>query len=247
MTDARRIFESSWNNVVKSYNKMPPTWCSEADLQAYLLCELNKSLKAESERQELIAYAELFIPYDPYQFMEQMAQDGRTTRTRNERTKKIEGYIADIVMVDWSEPLSPYPLLLAELKFNPVPCPVEFFLLQEPEKIPLHVQETRKALEESIIRAREVQRLGPSSREIDYHLGRSSGRESEVERIIRILEGYTETFAYLCVVNELYPNLGDILTDEIKKYNPPPQFKILFNYYPLVEELEKVLASQETL
>jgi hypothetical protein len=38
-------------------------------------------------------------------------------------------------------------------------------------------------------------------------------------------------YAYLCIIDEIYPNLGQMLDKEIEKYNPPAEFNLLFQHY----------------
>ena len=246
--EVARIFEGCWNDILKEYVRVPPVWCSEKDLQVRLVCELNKRLKEVNTdpEEQLLAYAELPVSLDPSEFEEQMSV-GRPRRTR-----KSEVYTADVAIVGWHKPsdYSPYLYLVAELKYYPTTLiSVAMLALAQGEfkgdvyrLLTFEGEATMRAIE----KIKEWQRIGPSVSDINYFLGRGKGR-SQVEKMIDIVRRYVEfdhdIYAYLCVVDDLYADLESILLEEVKQYNPPQRFKVLFKYIPInVERLELIIS-----
>jgi len=246
--EVARIFEECWESVVRSFTRMPPIWFSEKDLQARLLCELNRRLSGvndEHQEELFLAYAEVPVPLNPELFVEYVDYHGRPMRK-----KEAEFYTADIAIMGWDRAALPIPTLylIAELKYWPTSIiPLTALALVEEGFVGDIrfdiVLEEREIVTKAIKWIKERQQETPSRRDIDYYLGRRKGR-SHVEKMIEIIKAYKEfyeedVYAYYCIVEDLYQNLEAVLAEEISRYNPPPQFKILFKYIPFpIERLE---------
>jgi undecaprenyl pyrophosphate phosphatase UppP len=73
------------------------------------------------------------------------------------------------------------------------------------------------ALEKQIKRLDVWENLGPSEAVLAYYL-------KNIDKIIQLIKNFKEkenesVYAYLCVIDEIYPNLGQMLEKEIEKYN----------------------------
>jgi len=259
-SEIARMFEESWETVVRRFTRTPPIWFSEKDLQTHLLCELNRRLgeMGDEDQEELIlAYAEVPISLNPEEFLRTIYY-GRPRRTR-----KADVYTADIAIVSWDMIDFPTLCLIAELKYWPMTIiPLYFMALAEEEEFTelcFHLFVSRgeyKELKENIEKIKKWRREGPSSKDIDYYLGRQKDK-SQVEKMVDIVKAYMEyyrkeihhegdVFAYLCIVDDLYQDLEAVLIKEISRYNLPQQFRILFRYIPLnIEPLEAVIERLE--
>jgi len=251
--EVARIFEECWEEAMKIYTRAPPIWCSEKDLQAYLYCKLSRKLKEVNQRleEQFSVYVEMPISLDPEMFFRRMSE-GRPRRAR-----KVEVYIADIAIIGWEKETlyqNPYPslYLIAELKYQPTTLiPIDILTLAQEEELEDHKLtayllnndgELIAELERNTRTIREWRRSGPTKSDLDYYLGRGKSKP-QIRKMIDIMKAYKnehEVYGYLCILEDLYPDLDSALLEEIKQYDPPPQFRILFKYMPL--DLDKIEA-----
>jgi hypothetical protein len=209
-----------------------PLWCSESDIQLHLAHKLlNKLPKG-------CVHTELPIPLQVEEFGWELFIRGRIS------TKRC--LVPDIVILDL-EKLK--PRLIAELRFYPIywSFNVVFEALQRKMKKEASefVSEITKALEKSIRKIKSFQKASPSEQELKYAYLRN------VDKIIQIIKDFEnkegETIAgYLCIIDEFYPNIEDKIKEEIEKYNPPRQFKLLVKYYPAIDILERIYTELKT-
>jgi len=228
------IFEESWKELVEEYSEARKlsTFCSEADVELHLAHKLLDKLPPQ------IVHIELPVPLEIERFSSELFSLGRI--------KKVKYYKPDIAIMD---PIELNLHLIAELKFTPIywsyvqPLLASKKFLGEEE-----IEAVKGDLGRSIDDLRRTRQEIPSQRDIEktYFGLDKRGRTTNVEKLIGILndfamkEGQVVT-GYLCVIDEYYPNIKDVLQKAIKKYNPPDQFKILAEHIPVYEDLKKIL------
>jgi len=228
------VFEKCWKELLKDYekNRLFNVYCSEADIQLHLACKLLKKLHPP-----VCVYVEFPIPFEIDDFMFQRFSLGRTRRTM----KKGKGIVTDIVVMGAEDLV---PTIIVEIKYGPFIWnffPILYAIAGKSK------EEDRKNvkidLQREIKRLHAWEKLGPSEAVLTYHL-------KNIDKIIQLIKNFKEKVnesvdAYLCVINEIYPNLGQMLEKEIEKYNPPTEFKLLFHHYPVRSWMEEQLKKFE--
>jgi len=227
------VFEKCWKELLKEYgeNRLFNVYCSEADIQLHLASKVLKKLHLP-----VCVYVEFPIPLEIDDFVFQRLSLGRTRRTM----KKGKGIVADIVVMGVEDLV---PMIIAEIKYGPFTWNFFPILYAIAGKLTEEARENVKiALQKEIKRLDTWEKLGPSEAVLTYYL-------KNVDKIIRLIKNFKEkenesVYAYLCVIDEIYPNLGQILEKEIEKYNPPTEFKLLFQHFPvrswMQEQLKKL-------
>ena len=222
---AIKVFEKCWEELTKEYwegnARLMSTFCSEADIELHLAHKLLERLPYGS------VHIEFPISLDVERLWEDLFSYGRV---------KARKYIKpDIVIINPTLPVSVY--LIAELKFTPAYIS---FLPLLPAILKIMGKEYMKSLKngikENIDYLQRKQKKELTKNEKKYYLG-------NIDKLIKILKDFEErgeiVAGYLCFIDELYPNLQQILEEEIEKYEPPDQFKILGMHYPAIETLKR--------
>ena len=227
------IFEENWKELIKEYGeaRMVTTFCSEADIQLHLAHRLLNKLPPES------VHTEFPMPLEIERLSHELFAWGRV---------KMRKYVKpDIVIIN---PLVPHVYLVAEVKFTPLYWSyLPIYLALEKKLNKEGVEEVKKALERSISYLRKIRREEPTQQDIEkMYFGVDKRGRTNVEKLIGILNDFEKkegeiVTSYLCVIDEIYPNIKEILQKGIKKYNPPSQFKILAEHFPVYKHLEKAL------
>lgn len=217
-----KTFEACWEELVREYfeKRWTPIWCSEADVQLHLAHKLLNRLP------EGCVHTELPIPLDVEEFSWELFLLGRVSRRKC--------IVPDIVVLN-PENLS--PILLAEIKFNSVYWSLNWLIGLETSEDEEVIRKIVKFLGNKIKTIRGWQKEGPSEPELEYFLGNA-------DKLIQVIKDFKsktgETVAgYLCVIDEIYPDIEDRIKKKIAEYNPPEHFKVLAKYYPAVDVLEK--------
>lgn len=242
--EVAQIFENSWSELVEEYpsERILPTWSSEADVQLHLSHKLLSKLPPES------IHIEFRVPIDVKRFFHQLWTEGKVTKRK---------YIVTDISIINIDPYNLSPLLMAELKFTPFYrsyYPIMHALAMKREgRQKKFVEETKRVLKSDIEHLLGLREYGPSKDEFEKaYLGRErSGQTTKVEKLITILRDFEEkegivVSGYLCIIDELYPDLEERLNKEIDKFNPPDQFKLLFEHIDIKESLEENLKKLET-
>lgn len=221
------VFEKSWEEVFDDYRKtrIMPSYCSEADLKLYLANKLIKRLPLH------YVHREFPIPFDLNLFIDDLYFVGKVKRTR----KKGSCIVTDIAVVDAN--FTPY--LFAEVKFKSVNWGFASLYEASEKKVSEEKIETSKSvLKKAIFNLEKREKYGPTKSDIQLFL-------SHVPELIKIIRAYEEKDMIVagrqCIIQEFYPNLGEILESEIQKYNPPEQFKVLVKYFPIRKLGERIL------
>jgi len=161
---------------------------------------------------------------------------GRPRRKR----KKGKCIVADIVVKNVDDLV---PSIVAEIKYYPFQWNFVPIMEAVEGKVSQETKESvRINLQKEISRFKSWEKYGPTQSDLKYFL-------SNVDKIIQIIRRFEEqenelVCAYLCVIDEIYPDLNQTLQNEIEKYNPPNQFKLQVEHYPIrrwmEEQLEKL-------
>ena len=222
-----KIFEESWKELGQEYAeklRILSTFCSEADVELHLAHKLLNKLPAES------VHIEFPIPLEIERLSRELFAYGRV--------KMTEYVKPDIVVID---PLVADLYLIAELKYTPIYWSyLPLYLAREKKLSKEDVEQVKKGLERSINYLQKIRQEEPTPQSIEkIYL-------TNVSKMIGILNDLekeeNETVAgYLCVIDEIYPNIEEILKRTIKKFNPPNQFRILAEHFTVYENLEKTL------
>lgn len=228
-----KIFEESWKELIEEYAeaRMESTFCSEADIELHLAHKLLNKLPAAS------VHIEFPMPFEIERFSNELWAWGRV---------KMTEYIKpDIVVID---PLEPRPYLFAELKFTPIYWSyVPIYLALEKKLDKEAVEEVKKALKRTINFLQRVRQEDPSPQDIEKtYFGVDKRGRTKVEKLIGMLNDFERkegnvVSGYLCVIDEIYPNIEEILQKAVKEYNPPSQFRILAQHFTVYEDLKKTL------
>ena len=228
-----KIFEESWKELVKEYGeaRMVSTFCSEADVELNLAHKLLSKLPAET------VHIEFPIPLDVERLSSELWAHGRVIGRGCFRP--------DIVIID---PLEPCPYLFAELKFTSIYWSyLPLYLALEKKLSKEALEDLKRGLKRAIDYLQRIRQVEPTRQDIEKtYFGVDKRGRTNVEKLIGILndferkEGATVT-GYLCVIDEIYPNIQEILQKAAKKYNPPIRFKILVEHFPVYKHLEKTL------
>jgi len=230
------VFEKSWDELAYEYEERirAPIWCSESDIQLHLAHKLlNKLPKG-------YVHTELKIPLEVEKFSWSLWLGGRVTAKKCIRP--------DIVIIN---PYRLVPKLIAEVKFTPVywgfgPI-IEALLAKEEnrEKEYIFITSVKNALEKDIKYLKICQEYGPLERELKAYT-------KNMDKLIGILNDFKSieeevVAGYLCVLDEVYPDIEERLKREIEKYNPPEQIKLIVKHYPTIELLEEALTKLQAL
>jgi hypothetical protein len=181
----------------------------------------------------MCVYVEFPMPFEIDDFMFQRLSLGRTRRTM----KKGKGIVADIVVMGAEDLV---PTIVAEIKYGPLIWNFFPILYAIAGKLTEEARENLKiALQREIKRLDVWEKLGPSEAVLTYYL-------KNIDKIIQLIKKFKEkenelVYAYLCVIDEIYPNLGQMLEKEIEKYNPPTEFKLLFQHFQVRGWMEEQL------
>jgi hypothetical protein len=225
------IFEECWNSVLRDYGpkRLLNVYCSEADIQQHFASKL-----LEKMRLPTCVYVEFPIIFDIDKFILDRMNLGKPMR----KMKKGEGIVADIVIMDAHELV---PSIIAELKYLPLIWNYLPILKAVEEKATKAQKEkVKKQLQIVISRLKTWEAYGPSqSMLLNY--------SKSMEKIIQLVKGFEEKYnesvnAYFCVIDEFYPNLGQLLDEEVKKYVPPDEFKLRFHHNSVKSWLEEQLS-----
>lgn len=123
----------------------------------------------------------------------------------------------NIVIID---PIEPHPYLFAKLRFTPTNW----------SYLPSYATRTQlskareEALKGTINYLKRVRQEEPTQQDVEkMYLGIDKQGHTDVEKLIGIINDFEkkekETVAgYLCVIDEIYPNIEEILEKAIKKY-----------------------------
>jgi hypothetical protein len=214
-----KTFEACWEELVREYfeKRWTPIWCSEADVQLRLAHKLLNRLPED------LVHIELPIPLDVEEFSWELLLTGRVSRRKC--------IVPDIVVLNLE---NLRPILLAEIKFNPVGWGLGWLVSGLSEEI---IRKIVKFLGNKIKRIRNWQKEGPSEQDLEYFL-KNADKLIQVIKDFKSKEGETVA-GYLCVIDEIYPDIEDRIKKKIAEYNPPEHFKVLAKYYPAVDVLEK--------
>jgi len=223
------IFEASWNELAAEYiDKRPAlSYLCEGDIQLHLASKLLSKMP-------LHVHINLPIPFQVKRFYAELEFLGRPLAPPKEHMKP------DIVVTDENF----YPCLISEIKFKPlsfgfIPSWILISRLEKGEKIEdTEKEELRELLTENISHLKRLRSAGPSKQAIDYFL-------SNTEKLIKVLKNFKseeeiEVSGYLCVIDELFPDLEERLKTAVKEYDPPTQFEVLVEHFDLMESLEQI-------
>jgi len=231
--EVAKIFDESWKELVKEYGeaRMVSTFCSEADVELHLAHKLLNKLPPWT------VHIEFPIPLEIERLSDELWAHGRVG---------MRGcFRPDIVIVD---PLEPCPYLFAELKFTPIYwsyLPLYFALEKKPPKEAL--EELKIALKRTIDYLQRIRQVEPAQKDIEkMYFGVDKRGCTNVEKLVGILNDFErkegETVSgYLCIIDEIYPNIKEMVQKAIMKYNPPTHLKVLAEHFPVYEHLEKTL------
>lgn len=223
-------FKASWNELTDEYSEksVAPIYCCEADVQLHLASKLLNKLPTSLGD----VHMNLPVPIRVERWHEELEIYGRPIAR--------EHIIPDIVVTDESFD----PCLISEIKFTPlsfgfIPSWILISRFDKGEKIEnTGKEELRKWLNENISHLERLHSAGPSKQAIDYYL-------SNTEKLIKLLKGFKseeeiEVSGYLCVIDELFPDLEERLKRAVKRYDPPTQFEVLVEHFDLIESLEQI-------
>lgn len=216
------IFEECWKELVNNYliDRLTNLYCSEGDIQLHFAHKLLEKLRFPT-----YVHIELPIPIDIEDFQWDFYFSGRPKRKR----KKGTCIITDIVVKNVDDLI---PLIIAETKYYPFQWNLIPIMEAVEGKVSQETKERAKInLQREISRIETWEKYGPTQSDLKYFL-------RNVDKIVQIIRSFEEqqnelVHAYFCVIDEIYPNLKRKLEDEIKKYNPPNQFKLLVEHYPI--------------
>jgi len=231
--EAIRIFEESWNEFVNEYHeaRMLSTFCSEADVESHLTHKLLGKLPSWT------VHTQLPIPLEIERLSRELFVGGRIAMKKCIKP--------DIVIID---PLVPELYVVTELKFTSIYWGyLPFYLALEKELDEEAIEELKKGLRRSIDYLARVRAEKPTQQDIEKtYFGKDKQGRTNIGKLIGILNDFEKkekeiVAGYLCVIDEIYPNIQEILQEAIKKYNPPSQFKILAEHFTVYEDLQKTL------
>ncbi|MEM3785880.1 MAG: hypothetical protein QXZ59_00680 [Nitrososphaeria archaeon] len=232
-----KVFEESWKELEKEYPdaRMVSTFCSEADVELHFARKLLKKLPSN------IVHIEFPIPLEVERLGRELFFGGRVSMKRCIKP--------DIVLID---PLVPEFFVIAELKFTPIYWAyMPLYLATEKELDKETVETLKEALKKDIHYFERVRQEEPTQAEIEkMYFGVDKRGQSKVEKLIAILNDFEikeqqTVVGYLCVIDEIYPNIQEILRKTIKQYDPRGRFKVLAYHFPAYESLVKTLEKLE--
>ena len=223
------IFEESWKELLKDYwtNRLQNIYCSEGDVRLHLSHKLLQKLHFPA-----VAHNELPIPIEIGDFQWDLFLLGRPKR----KMRKGECIVADIV-VRYIDNI--VPLIIAEMKYYPFQLNLIRIMEAVEGRLSQKTKENvKRALKKDISRLKRWEKYGPTRSNLGYFL-------KNIDKIVQIVKSFEQQneviYAYLCVINEIFPDLEQRLEKELEKYNPPNQFRLRVQYYPLRRWMEKQL------
>jgi hypothetical protein len=231
------IFEKSWKELVGEYAEARTlsTFCSEADVELHLAHKLLNKLPHQT------VHTQFAVPFETERLGGELLGLGRV------KMKKC--FTTDIAIID---PIEARPYLFAELKFVPVHWGYPGLYLAHKKILPKEtIDELKRALKRSIGYLQRMREVEPTQKDIEkIYLGLDKQNRTEVDKLIRIINDFEKreqeiVTAYLCVIDEFYPNIKEILQKAIKKYNPPARMKILTAHFNVYDSLKKTLEELE--
>lgn len=228
------IFEKCWEDLLKDYptNRLLNLYCSEGDVQLHLANKLLHEVPFPYS-----VHSELPIPVEIEDFRWDLFTFGRPKRKR----KKGRCIVADIVLRNLDNVA---PVIIAEMKYDPYQWNLVPIIEAIEGRPTYEIKDVKDAVQSAIGRLETLQRKGPTRTELDYFL-------RNVSKTVQIAKDFREKkneslYIYLCVIDEIYPDLRQRLEMETQKYNPPNQFKLRVKYYPMkkwmMEQLERLCA-----
>ncbi|MBX5321839.1 MAG: hypothetical protein QHH12_07960 [Candidatus Bathyarchaeota archaeon] len=225
------VFEECWKQFVKDYDakRLLNVYCSEADTQLHFASLLLKKLQFPPT----CVYVEFPIPFNVEDFIFDRLSLGRPIR----KMKKGSGIIADIVVMGAHDIV---PFIIAEIKYSPLIWNYLPIFQAIDGKLSVGRREKiRNELRSTINRLKKWEAYGPS---INLILGYLKNMD-KIIGLIREFKDISEVpvHYYLCIIEEIYPNLKKLLQEEIKKHNPPDELKLLFHFNPMRSWLEEQL------
>ena len=87
----------------------------------------------------------------------------------------------------------------------------------------------------------------PSQDDVERtYLGTHKSGTTTVEKMIQIINNFRkmekrDVRGYLCVFDELYPDIEEILLEAIDRYEPPDNFKVIATYFDVSQALQDTL------
>jgi len=224
------IFRASWDELAEEYASKRPglVYLCEGDIQLHLARKLLDRMPNS------YVHINLPIPIEVKRFYSELELFGRPIASPKEHIKP------DIVITDEFF----LPCLIGEIKFTPlyfgfIPSWIIISKLEKGEKVEdREKEELRRSLAEIISNLQRLHTEGPSERDVDYYL-------SNIDKVITIVKSFkkeedVDVAGYLCVIDELFPDLEERLKQAVKKYDPPTQLEILVEHFDLIEPLEQI-------
>jgi hypothetical protein len=183
-------------------------------------------------------HVELPIPFEVEDFWSDLYFKGRVSM----RKGKGKSIIPDVVVLDPEDMET--PRLVAEIKFNPLYWNISS-LIELLEVVSFGQHDAEMKLDELVSQlgravrsVRAYQKKGPSKQGLESIL-------KNIDKLIQLVKDFKNKMGeavagYLCVIDEVYPDIEDRIMKEIVKYDPPEHFNVLAMYYPAVDTLEEI-------
>lgn len=226
------IFEDTLADFAIRYseNRIRATFCSEADIRLQLAHMLLEKLPITD------VHAELPIPLDVKQFGDQLWGRGRVS--------SFQCIKADIAIVD-NENFQPQ--IVTELKYAPLYWGFSPLLSIPKNGTDVSKKILRERLQSDLDYLQKRRKHVPNQIEIEKaYFGTHKDGPTTVEKMIQIVNRFrtdelTDVRAYLCVFDEIYPNIQLILDKAVDRFDPPDTFKVLAFHIPISDILEDTL------
>jgi hypothetical protein len=229
LADIVQVFEDCWERFTQEYRtkRLLNLYCSEADIRFHFASELLKGLNPPT-----CVYVEFPIPFETMDFLRERDTLGKARR----KMRKGEGMIPDIVVMDCNG-LVPY--VMVELKYSPLIW--NYYPVVQAAKGELK-EERKETVRNLVIRTIDNLKLwekrGPSQVEVVSYF-------KNFDKTLRLIQDFREldesTYVYLCVIDEIFPNLGQLLEEEAKKQSFPHEFRVRFHHNSMRSWLEEQL------
>lgn len=221
------VFKECWYDLLNEfqYNRLLNLYGSEGDVRFHLAHKLLCKIQFPYS-----VHCEFPIPVETEDFGHDVYLYGRPKRKMKQKGECI---VADIVVRNLDDT---NPLIIAEIKYNPHEWNIQPII----EAIERGTKEDRDFMKDALmdvilyLEARE--RNGPTKRELAYFL-------KNVDGMLKVVQNFKErektVYAYLCVIDELYPNLERILKEKCTVF---PEFELLVKCFPRKDWLREQLA-----
>lgn len=224
-----KIFEDTLADFANEYsaNRLGSAFCSEADVRVHLAHKLLGKLPTSD------VHAELPIPLDVKQFRGELWGKGRISSYKCVK--------ADIAIIDNRNFC---PQIITELKYTPIYWSINPLLIIPKSKDEENKNKLREWLRKSLDYLQRCRLEKPNLKEIENaYFGPHKNNPTTVEKMIQIVNRFktdeqTDIRAYLCVFDEIYPNIQEILDEAIDHYEPPDTFNIIAFHIPISDILE---------